>query len=236
MVNGGDLVQKFIARLKKDENYQITSHYSVKDYYEIFRLRGVQVLRGIKIRIKIKKCGGLIFCGKGVKIEHSYLFETGQNLILEDYVYISALSEEGIHFGDNVTIGRGSVITSTGVIANKGVGLYIGNNTAIGCQSYIGARGGITIGSDVIMGPMVSIFSENHNYDNLNIPIRKQGESRRGIVIEDDCWIGTGCKIMDGVKIGQGSVLAAGAAITKDVPPYSVVAGVPAKIIKYRKS
>ena len=86
------------------------------------------------------------------------------------------------------------------------------------------------------MGSMVTIFSENHNYERLSLPIRKQGESRKGIIIEDDCWIGAGSTILNGVTVGQGSVIAARLVVTKDVESFSVVAGVPAQLIKRRKS
>ena len=230
------LIQKIISKLKKDSSYKILSNYSTKQYVRILFYRGSQILRGGLIRIKLKSCRGLIFCGKSVTIEHAYMVETGSNLILEDFVYINALSEKGIRFGHNVMIGRGTSITCTGVIAKKGVGLSIGNNSAVGSNSYIGARGEIQIGNDVIMGPRVTIFSENHNYESLDLPIRKQGESRKGVFIEDDCWIGTGSTILDGVTVRQGSVIAAGSVVTKDVEPYSVVAGVPAQQIKRRRT
>jgi len=230
------LIQKIISILKKDISYKISSNYSTKQYARILYYRGVQILRGIRIRIKLKSSRGLIFCGKSVTIEHGYLVEIGSNLILEDLTYINALSEKGIRFGNNVTIGRGTIITCTGIIANKGIGLSNSNNSAIGSYSYIGARGEIRIGNDVIMGPMVTMFSENHNYKRLDLPIRKQGESRKGIIIEDDCWVGTGSTILDGVTVGQGSVITAKSAVTKNVEPYSVVAGVPAQQIKRRTS
>lgn len=230
------LVQKIISQLKKDSSYEISSNYSTRQYVRILFYRGRQVLRGVLIRVKLKSCKGFIFCGKSVTIEHAYMVEAGSNLILEDFVYINALSEKGIRFGRNVTIGRGTSITCTGIIANKGVGLSIGNNSAIGSNSYIGARGELQIGNDVIMGPMVTIFSENHNYESMNTPIRKQGESRKGISIEDDCWIGAGSTILDGVTVGQGSVIAAGSVVTRDVEAYSVVAGVPARLIRSRRT
>jgi acetyltransferase-like isoleucine patch superfamily enzyme len=230
------LIQKIISQLKKDPSYEMSSNYSTKQYINILFYRGMQILRGVRIRMKLKSSRGFVFCGKSVTIEHAYMVETGSNLILEDFVYINALSEKGILFGHNVTIGRGTSITCTGVIANKGVGLSIGNNSAIGSNSYIGARGELQIGNNVIMGPMVTIFSENHNYENMDTPIRKQGESRKGISIKDDCWIGAGSTILDGVTVGQGSVIAAGSVVTRDVEAYSVVAGVPARLIRSRRA
>jgi len=90
-------------------------------------------------------------------------------------------------------------------------------------------------GDNVICGPRVSFHAENHVYTDPNTPIRLQGVTRRGIVVEADCWIGAGSMILDGVRIGRGTVVAAGAVVTRDVPPYSVVAGVPARVIKSRR-
>ena len=92
------------------------------------------------------------------------------------------------------------------------------------------------IGNDVIFGPGVYLFSENHNFDNPDLPVSSQGETRKGVMIDDGVWIGTRAVILDGVKIGRNSIVAAGSVVNKDVPPYAIVAGVPAKIIKERKS
>ncbi|RZM24376.1 MAG: 50S ribosomal protein L2 [Pedobacter sp.] len=117
-----------------------------------------------------------------------------------------------------------------------GVGLKIGNNSSIGPYAYIGCSGYIEIGNNVIMSPRVSIYAENHLYDRPDLPIMKQGVKREFVIIEDDCWIAANTVILAGVTIGKGSVIAAGSVVTKSVPPNSVVAGVPARVIKTRAS
>lgn len=226
-------VETIISLLKKDPSYRFKTEYRLRQLFYILLYRGLQLIRGFRIRLKIK-AQGLIFCGRAVVIEHGYQITSGANLILEDMVHINALSENGIAFGRNVTVAKGTVIVCTGVIANRGTGLIIGDYSAIGAHSFIGSQGGITIGSDVIMGPGVRIFSENHNYDNSELPIRKQGEIRKKVLIEDDSWVGSGVTILGGVTIGRGSVIAAGSVVTKNIPAYSVVAGIPAKIVKKR--
>jgi acetyltransferase-like isoleucine patch superfamily enzyme len=224
-----------IARLKKDPTYRFRTPYTDRQLVTIFWYRGLQAVRGLPKRLTLRLSGGLLFCGRSVVVEHGYLIRSGANLILEDFVQINALSEKGVSFGRNVTIGKGAIIACTGVIANRGVGLEIGDYSAVGAQSFIGCQGGIRLGSNVIMGPGVRIFSENHNYADLATPIRLQGENRTGVVIEDDCWIGSGVTILDGVTIGNGSLIAAGSVVTKSIPPFSVVAGVPAKVLKNRR-
>jgi len=229
-----NLVEKTIAILKKDPAYRFKVDYSLRQLLYILAYRGFQALRGMRIKLLIN-VPGLVFCGRSVVIEHGYQVTSGASLILEDMVHINALSDRGITFGRNVTVAKGAVIVCTGVVANRGAGLIVGNNSAIGAQSFIGAQGGITLGNDVIMGPGVRIFSENHNYNHCDILIRKQGETRKAVLIENDCWIGSGVTILGGVTIGRGSVIAAGSVVAKDVPPYSVAAGIPAKVIKSRE-
>jgi acetyltransferase-like isoleucine patch superfamily enzyme len=121
------------------------------------------------------------------------------------------------------------------VIRNFGKGIIIGNNVGLNARVYLGGQGGIEIGENVIIGPDVKIFSENHNFANKEILIKEQGETRKGVKIGSDCWIGSGSIILDGVNLGHGCIVAAGSVVTKSFLPFSVIGGVPAKIIKLRE-
>ena len=96
-------------------------------------------------------------------------------------------------------------------------------------------EGLIKIGNNVRIAPNVMIISANHVFDNTDIPICEQGMDVKPITIEDDVWVAGRVNIMAGVTIGKGSVIGAGSVVTKDIPPYSVAVGVPAKVIKTRK-
>ena len=122
------------------------------------------------------------------------------------------------------------------LLDEAGEGLKVGNNSNIGAYSYIGCSGYIEIGDNVMMGPRVNLMSENHNYSDLNHSMKSQGVTRSYIIIEDDVWIGVNSTILAGVRIGSGSIIAAGAVVTKDVPKNSIVGGIPAKIIRSRNS
>ena len=115
-----------------------------------------------------------------------------------------------------------------------GAGLIVGDNSNIGPGAYIGCTGLITIGNNVMMSPGVSIYAENHNFSDSTLPMKEQGVTVSFVTIEDDCWIAANSVILAGVTVGKGSVVAAGSIVTKDVPPYSVVAGNPAQVIKSR--
>lgn len=128
--------------------------------------------------------------------------------------------------GSNVRI---SLYTQIGDIRN----LECGNNVWMDYGVIIGAQGGVSIGDNTLIGPYVVIMSTNHKYNSKNI-IRKSGYIPSPITIGSDVWIGAGAKILAGVKIGDGAIIGAGSVVTKDVPPYVVFAGVPAKFIKKR--
>jgi acetyltransferase-like isoleucine patch superfamily enzyme len=227
-------IEKLIRKLKNDPNYKWENTYSVRDLVCIMAVRLAQATRGIFLKPLLKKSSGLIFLGSNVKVRHAYQLSVGKNFILDDNVSLNALSEQGITIGDQVSIARDSIIFCTGIISHKGVGITIGHRTGINARAYLGGQGGITIGNDVIMGPNVQIFSENHNYDQLNIPIKEQGVTRQAVSIGNGCWIGAGATILAGVQIGEGCVIAAGSVVTKSVPANTVVAGVPARVIKNR--
>jgi len=235
MTAAATLLERLIGRLKGQPKYRFESGYTSGELRRIVYYRSLQVVRGLLHRPWLHMSGGLLLAGRGVLIEHGGLVHAGPHLILEDHVFINALSERGVVFGRNCTVGRDTVIMCTGVVRRKGVGLRLGDHSAIGPQSFLGAQGGIAIGSDVIMGPGVRIFSENHEFADVTVPIRAQGERREAVMIEDDCWIGAGVTILDGVTIGRGTVVAAGAVVTHSLPPYSVVAGVPARALKNRR-
>lgn len=228
------VIEKLIRKLKNDPNYKWDSAYSVKDLLSVSCVRFFQMLRGLFLKPFLKSSEGLVFVGTQVKVRHGYQISAGKNLILDDNVSINALSTNGIIMGDHVSIARDSILFCTGVIAQKGKGIVIGNRTGIGARAFLAGQGGIVIGNDVITGPNIQIFSENHNFDDLNQTIKQQGVTKQATTIGNNCWIGGGVSILAGVTIGDGCVIAAGSVVNKSVPANSVVAGVPAKVIKTR--
>lgn len=212
-----------ISKLKKQSNYKISGDYTLWQYFIVVLYRSFQVFRGFKLRFFAKEIEGILFLGRGVVVEHAYLLSAGANLIIEDFAYINALSVHGVSFGRNVTIGRQSIIVATGVLAHKGGGVTLGNYSTIGAQSFIGGQGGIEIGDNVLIGPGVRIFSENHNFSDPSLLIRCQGERRVGVRIGNNCWIGAGVTILDGVIIGDGCVIGAGSIVSSNIDSNTIL-------------
>ena len=173
--------------------------------------------------------------GKHASIRYSHYLRAGKDLIIEDGAEINCLSTQGIILGNRVTVGKNAIIRPSNIYGGAiGEGLIVGDNSNIGPGAYIGCSGLVTIGKNVMISPGVSIYAENHNFSDTNIPMKDQGVTVSFVTIEDDCWIASNSIILAGVTIGKGSVVAAGSVVTKNVPPYSVVAGAPATIIKSR--
>lgn len=129
----------------------------------------------------------------------------------------------------NNTIGNHTVVQGSGQLS-------FGINTWCGEFCVFGVNSSISIGNDVMIAPAVTIRDTDHAFARLDIPMNKQGITSSPVVIDDDVWIGHGAVILKGVTIGKGSIVAAGTVVTKDVAPYSIVAGIPAKLIKSRNS
>lgn len=125
--------------------------------------------------------------------------------------------------GKNVDVGRKVKMSAK---------LQLGDRSSVGDFSYL--QGDITIGSDVMMAPRCALIADDHRFDDLSRPMNTQGTNFQKIMIGNDVWIGYGVTILPGVTIGDGAICAAGAVVTKDVQPYSIVGGNPAKLIKMR--
>lgn len=135
----------------------------------------------------------------------------------------------------NISIGDNSIVRESAFLITYGGNIVIGNRTTINPFSCIQGNFGVVIGDDVMIASHVSIFSANHKFGSLLKPMRQQGEFGRGVRIMNDIWIGSHSVILDGVTINNGSVVAAGSVVTRDIPPNSVVAGVPARVVRVRE-
>ena len=173
------------------------------------------------------------FLGKGGNIWGLRYSIIGRNFRLGSYCTLDAKAARALDLGDNVSIGSYScLITNSGLTHSEGH-ITICDNVGIGEYAYLNGAGGLYIGSDTIVGQYLSVHPENHNYDQSDILIRKQGVNRKGIRIGNNCWIGSKCTILDGVNLGNRTIVAAGAVVSKSFEGNCIIGGIPAKIIKH---
>lgn len=136
--------------------------------------------------------------------------------------------------GGAIDVGPGCEIHDFAALLTYGGRIELGPNTTVNPFCVLYGHGGLRIGAGVRIAAHTIIIPSNHNFDDPDTPIFQQGSSSRGVVVEDDVWIGAGARLLDGVVVGRGAVVASGAVVTRDVPPRAVVAGVPAKILRQR--
>jgi len=159
---------------------------------------------------------------------------------LVDWVMAAARNVPG-HLGHhirNVVVpyrnGHG-VVVREGVHIDRPSRLTLGNNVSINRRCIINANGGITVGDDVLIGPDVILYSQNHRFSDGDALIRDQGYDQAPVVIERNVWIASGVIVLPGVTIGEGSVIGAGTIVSKDVPAWSVAVGNPARVVRNRR-
>lgn len=201
---------------------------------QFIRMQTLAVFRGMTLTLSGRAPKGMIR-GRGVSFFNLGQIRWGRFLKLGDYVTLSALGHGNLSIGDNVSIGDFCKVVISTSLNHLGSHIHIGNNVGIGEYAYLGGAGGLSIGDDCIIGQYFSCHPENHCYDQLDIPIRLQGVSRKGIRIGANCWIGSKVTILDGVTLGKGCVVAAGAVVNRSFPDNSIIGGVPARLLRNRE-
>ena len=131
-------------------------------------------------------------------------------------------------------LGEKTHILPFATIMTHGGTIEFGSYCTVNPYTIIYGHGGVKIGDAVRIAAHCTIIPANHVFEDPNKQIRQQGITKQGIIIEDDVWIGTGCRILDGITIGKGSVVAAGAVVNNNIPEFSIYGGVPAKKIGER--
>jgi acetyltransferase-like isoleucine patch superfamily enzyme len=137
--------------------------------------------------------------------------------------------------GGKIALGKNVRIRPFAQLLTYGGCIEMGDNCVVNQFSILYGHGGLAIGNDVVIAAHTVFIPANHAFADLNVPIRLQDETRMGIQVGNDVWIGANATVLDGVRIGNGCVVGAGSVVTRDVPDYSVTVGTPAKVIKNRK-
>jgi len=152
----------------------------------------------------------------------------GKNTIIEPGVSFNTV------YGGQIEIGKNCQIRKGAQLLTYGGNIRIGDECSINPYTVIYGQGNITIGNFVRIAAHCVLIPSNHIYSDVNIPIYKQGLINKGIIIEDDIWIGCGVRILDGITISKGCIIGAGSVVTHSTDPYSIYIGNPARKLKNR--
>ena len=211
---------------------------ALRYFYEqifIVLLGWIPTVVGIAIRTVayrfILQMDGFAAIENNVRLRFADHLKLGHGSYLDHGTYLHACPQ-GIEIGAGSIVMHGAVLHVYNFRNLPNSGIRIGRDSLVGEYSVIRGQGGVHIGDRVYTSPFTQIIAVNHVFDDPNQPFVKQGITAEGIVIEDDVWLGAGSIITDGVRVGKGAVVAAGAVVTQDVPPHTVVGGVPAKVIR----
>lgn len=212
-----------------------------------------KLVRSFAYKSVLGKMGQSVRIDRDVDLDGAHYIEIGDDVSIGSNARLQVegsgsqiVIHSKTHLQDLVRIGgysdNSKVIIESDVMLERGVtvtplengSIQIGNGTYIGPFSCLAGPGHISIGKDCLIASSVGIYANNHIFTDLNTAIRHQGKTTKGIVIEDGCWLGANVNVLDGVTIGTGSIVGAGAVVTKSIPPMSIAVGVPAQVISRR--
>src|SRR5690242_18443212 len=187
-------------------------------------------LRSVVYRAMLQ-AEGAVAIEDGVRIRFAGNVRLGRGAYLDHGVYLHACPA-GIRIGAESFVMKNAILHVYNFRDLPNAGITIGSRSLIGEGCVLRGQGGIAIGDDVFLAPLVQMLAVNHVYHDTTRPISHQGITAQGITIEDGAWIGAGAIILDGVRIGRNAVVGAGAVVTRDVPPYTLAAGNPARVVR----
>lgn len=229
-----NFIENYI-RKTRNKDFHFDENLSSLELLEFLCMMSLSLLRAnIRLLIHLQK-NRLWFFEKNITIFNFKKLTAGENFRVGEGVRFNCSGNKGVIFGRNCNVGSYSRLMVSSGLGQLGAHIIIGNNVGIGSFSNIGGTGGVMIGDDTIIGPYLSVHTENHNFENNEVVIRLQGVQRQSVVIGRNCWLGGKVTVLAGVSIGDGAIIAAGSIVNKDVPPNSIVGGVPAKIIRKNK-
>ena len=191
------------------------------------------LLRKIFYPLIFGSIGRNVTFGRNITIRHPHKIKIGDNCIIDENCVLDAKGEDplGIMIGDNCVLSRNNILSC------KGGHIKLGSGTNIAQNSLVHSEIAVELGQNTLVASYVYfVGGGNHDFSRTDIPIIQQPSlSRGGIWIEDNCWFGAGVIVLDGCKIGSDSVFAAGAVVNSDIPPFSIVVGMPARVLRNRQ-
>jgi len=175
-------------------------------------------------------CGRGVVFGTGVVLRHPHKIRLGDNVVVDDHCVLDAKgqSNAGITVGSGVFIGRNTILSC------KNGDIVLGDQVNIGfnCEIFSGAR--VELGARVMLAAYTYIIGGGHAYDRIDVSPLEQARTAVGVTVGEGAWLGAGVKVLDGTSVGAHSIIGAVAVVTRDIPPQSIAAGVPAAVVRSR--
>jgi acetyltransferase-like isoleucine patch superfamily enzyme len=189
------------------------------------------VLRRLTYPHLLGRCGRNVTFGHGVVLRHPAKIRLGDGVVVDDLVVLDAKgsTNEGIVVGTGVFLGRGTILSC------KDGDIVLGDHVNIGFHSEVFSASRVTVGSYGLFAAYTYLVGGGHAFDQAGVPVVEQERTSRGITLGENVWLGTGVKVLDGVRIGRDVVVGAGAVVTTDLPEGVIAAGVPARVVRSRE-
>ena len=223
------IVRKLLFRLaNKELDISVPTTYIVVHLFEL----ALQLARAALTFGLARNSSRLFFRGQSVKLKCRSKIHINKGVRIGRGCTLDGLGKIGIKLGRFCKISEYSVLICSGTLKNLGNYIVLEDNVSIGEFCRLGGSGGVVIKRNTIIGQYFSAHPENHNYSEKNELIKNQGTTRGKIVIGENCWIGARVTVLAGTEVGHSSVIAAGAVVSGVFPPFSVIGGIPAKLIK----
>jgi acetyltransferase-like isoleucine patch superfamily enzyme len=224
------------ALIRRVTGRSVRIHPSVSGTALLYYLVSQQIacIRAIVAQVLALRRPRLAFFGTGARVRGLGKMRFGKRMRIGRDSHVICWNGDGITLGNEVSLGERCVLMN-GFNPFSPIGtITLGNNVGIGGYSYICAAAPVEIGADTIVGQYLSIHPQNHVYEDRNTLIRLQGVRSVGVRVGRNCWLGSKVTILDGVTIGDGCIVAAGAVVTKSFDAGTIIGGVPAKILGHR--
>ncbi len=185
-------------------------------------------LRKLLYPLLLGSCGRGVVFGQGVVLRHPAKIRIGDGVTIDDLVVLDAKGTEnrGIDVGDFVFLGRGTILSC------KNGDIRLGEHTNLGFQCEIFSGSNVVVGHHGLFAAQAYLVGGGHDFEDTDRAVIDQPRTSRGIVLGDNVWLGTGAKVLDGVRIGSDVVVGANAVVTDDLPERAVAAGVPARVLR----
>lgn len=175
-------------------------------------------------------CGRNVVFGQNVVLRHPHKVHIADNVVIDDNCLVDAKGDtnRGIRIGSGVFVGRNSILSCK----NGDIELADGANVGFNCEVFSASR--VRIGAGTLLAAYTYVIGGDHDFSDPSKSILEQGRKSDGVDIGEGAWIGAGAKILDGVTIGDKAIIGAGAVVTRDVPAQAVAVGIPAKVTSTR--